>query len=119
MAKLTATTWDDLNKVVRQEESWKKIGHNTHARFDPTLSCYVIRLHSSEIVQIRNVRERPDNPIAFTLAGYNTVTTRERVNQFLRPLGYSVFTRKYVPYMDTRRGELEIDSHDWHTPGVW
>lgn len=125
MAKLSATTYKELHEKVGTDYR-KKIGHNTWATHelhrDPMghmRDTYVIRLHNSDIVRLWDPQERPHDPIAFSLAGWPTVTTRERINQFLRPLGFGVWTKRRVQYMDTRRGELEIDSYDWHNPGVW
>lgn len=109
MAKLKATTYQGLvSEVFKGYDvpnfERKKIGHNTTAEYIPNGMFgrdIVIRLHGHQIVRLGR------NAVHFTLAGYNTVTTRERVNQFIPG---RVYTKNFVPHLD---GE-EIDSELWY-----
>lgn len=118
MAKLKATTYDELRKLHGQFgtagfKSRIKIGHNTWSRchFDTSsqLPEFHITLHSSVIVKIRN----PDNHISFTLAGWPTVTTRERINQFL-PEGFHVSQSDGKQWFRTPQLTVQIDYNSWY-----
>ena len=82
-----------------------KIGHNTTAERDD--DEIVVRLHGHPIVSLQ-----PDC-VMFTLAGYGTVTTRERVNQFIRPLGHYVAQRDYLQVHGDGDGERHLDPYKW------
>lgn len=90
MAKLAATTFAGLDKFLGNKSA-KTIGNNTTAErdggpFDPIL----VRLHGHEIASLF-----PDGTVNVRDAGYQTVTTKERINQFL-PLPYRVSQKSYV-----------------------
>ena len=62
-------------------------------------------LHGNKIV------ERKDGKIQVTLSGWNTSTTRERVNGVLSELGLNgrFHQKKFAPMFDGQ----EINPHDW------
>ena len=101
MAHLKATNYNDLLDVLNGRSS-VKIGNNTWAEM---LSGGVIgiRLHNTIIVELS-----PDGPVKFTTGGWNTVTTRERINQFL-PGNHRVHTVKHELRLD---GE-PVGEFDW------
>ena len=86
MAKLLATTYEGLNDLLPPTESARKtIGNNTVAQRDGlAINVY---LHGSLIVTLTELY------IDYSLAGWPTVTTRDRVSQFLRHYGYGVGQR--------------------------
>ena len=53
------------------------------------------------------IARKSNNKVRFTLAGWNTTTTRSR----LRALGIYIHTRKGIPYYN---GE-PISPHEWYT----
>lgn len=56
------------------------------------------------------------NNLFFTLAGYNTVTTRARLNAILNDFNIGVTTRAGVPYLCGRAfvDALKIESGAWY-----
>lgn len=72
----------------------------------------VVKLHGNAIAR------KVDGMWQFTLAGWNTPTTRSRVSAILNNLTRSangVKTRKGLAYISYRNGEKhDIDSTDWH-----
>lgn len=100
MARLKATTHAKLAALLDGKSSIK-IGHNTWAE-DPGDGTINIRLHNTVIVVLRR-----DGSVKFTTGGWNTVTTRERINQFL-PGNHRVHTIKKKLHLD---GE-PVDPYD-------
>lgn len=86
MAKLLANTYEGLNDLLAPTEGARKtIGNNTVAQRDGlAINVY---LHGSLIVTLTEFS------IDYSLAGWPTVTTRERVSQFLQPFGRAVGQR--------------------------
>lgn len=84
MAQLKATTFSELTNLFQAGFNGK-LGHNTFCR--EAGDAFIVTLHQSDIVKVFR------DHVEFTLAGFNTVTTRERINQFL-PRGVGVSTRK-------------------------
>lgn len=95
MARLKITSFEEAQKIGDS-----KIGHNTYLREED--GHYVVSLHGNDIVKL--YRDR----VEFTLAGWPTTTTRDRVNQFL-PSGNRVFQRNQVQYFNG----TSIDSDEW------
>ena len=64
-----------------------------------------VYLHGNKII------ERKDGKIQATMSGWNTNTTRERLNGVLSELGLNgrFSQKKFTPYFDGQ----EIGSHDW------
>jgi hypothetical protein len=102
MAKLAATTYDGLIRFVGYRNS-RTIGNNTTAYVDDD-GDITIRLHGHPIVLMYATGE-----ILIALAEYPTVTTRERINQFL-PAGHRVYQRNHQQFLDGR----PIDSSTWY-----
>lgn len=113
MAKLKGTDYASLDKLLRGGITYRTIGNNTAAeRLDNgTIRAQV---HNHPIVDLG-----ADGSIAFTLAGWPTVITRERVNQFL-PADQGVYQDDWEQYW--RRGawgseechSVPLDSTDWY-----
>lgn len=110
MAELKVTSFEGAEKLFDGKyASELKIGNNTRitknvpGTFDTDGEVYYgVTLHGHPIVNL--YRDR----VTFTLAGWPTVTTRDRVNQFL-PAGTGVYQHKNVQYHD---GE-QISDHEW------
>lgn len=68
-----------------------------------------LALHGNTIA-----RWAEDGRLEITLAGWNTPTTRERINGIGWQFGFAVFQRKHVPYFQ-RNGEpaRKIDAGEW------
>jgi hypothetical protein len=79
-------------KTVMKNKDRKKFDHNTYfeAMNDHAIGVY---LHGNRIAVIRS-----DDTVSFSLCGWNTVTTRDRINAVSRLLfggeGPKVFTAK-------------------------
>ena len=56
------------------------------------------------------IAKKENNKLFITMAGYNTVTTRERLNGIK---GVSLCQRNYTPYLNGK----EIDSCEWYEVG--
>ena len=106
MAKLAATTFTGLDRFLGNKSA-RTIGNNTTA--ERTLGAIIVRLHGHHIVTVW-----PGGRVDFTLAGWNTVTTRDRVNSFI--LG-KVSTCKGQPMLATfsggERAVQNITSDGW------
>lgn len=106
MAKLAATTFHGLDRFLGSKTA-RTIGNNTTAERDA--GAILVRLHGHHIVTVER-----DESVAFNLAGWNTVTTRDRVNSFI--LG-KVSTRKGQAFLTTWSGGVEkvqpIESSGW------
>lgn len=94
MAHLTASTYADLINIV-PVGSTRIIGNNTKAStYSESLAGsrnYVVdvRLHGHSIITLAR-----GDWAEFSMCGYGTVTTRERLNHFLVPLGFRVSQNK-------------------------
>jgi hypothetical protein len=121
MAKLLGVTYKDLVRICGGHA--KVIGNNTVAipstDDEDTRGVIRIELHGSNIVELYE-----DGSIAFTLAGYPTVTTRNRVNSFL-PAGNLVFQRNRRQYFsrlasidhNQNTETIEIADNYWYAAG--
>lgn len=112
MANITATKYNDLKELLgnRNEQT---IGNNTKATQDTDSDVIVITLHGNPIVALW-----PDDTVDITLAGYPTVTTRERINQFLPPHLKVVQRNKQQKLALTIDGETHyrlLSSFQWQT----
>lgn len=87
MANLTATTYSSIANFLDGHYE-RKIGHNTLARSNSYNKSYEILLHNHRIVTLF------DDKMNFSMCGYGTVTTRERLNQFLISIGFRVYQHK-------------------------
>lgn len=79
-------------KMVRSKRNKdsRKIGNNTYAHIlnDSTVA---IRLHGTDVVSIH-----PDNTVTLQTGGWQTSTTKDRINQY-SPV--KVYQRKYEWYV--------------------
>ena len=89
--------WNDaeeLMKTARNPEKGKPIGSNTRLYFDDAgVGHYNIRLHGNIIMRIYSDRIVP------TDGGWQTVTTKARLNEYL-PRGFRVFQKNWVWYLE-------------------
>lgn len=105
MAKLKATTYKDLDKMMGENQRMI-IGNNTEARRSAPYMI-TINLHGHHIVTLFS-----EGTMRFTLAGWGTPTTRDRVNQFL-PNKYGVSQCKHVQWYNGPDGLVKLDSNEW------
>lgn len=106
MAKLAATTFEGLNKFLGNKDS-RTIGNNTTAeRVAPDM--IVVRLHGHRIVQLS------ERAVSVSNAGYGTVTTRDRINQFL-PMGVRAVQRNWSQFLSDRDHNLSAMGSGWYT----
>lgn len=70
-----------------------------------------LSLHGNVIAERRTDRDYAQ----VTLAGGNTVTTRDRLNWVLGWLGRSVTQKDWVPYLNDAYGSEEMDTNLWYT----
>ena len=107
MAKLLGTTYEELDKVLGSRES-RTIGNNTVAhRYGAMI---VVALHGHRIVELY-----PYRMVRVSNAGYATVTTRERINQFIRPMGWTMFQKGGGQYLRRHSDGVTVPyfSGDW------
>lgn len=106
MAKLTATTFSGLARHLDGARS-NRIGHNTTGTLvqHEGRRGVEVRLHGHHIITLWE-----DNTAIFTMCGYGTVTTRERLNQLL-PMPFGVTQNKGVQEV--------IRRWDYSTEGGW
>ena len=120
MAKLLSTDFAILLKSMPNSRTLN-IGYNTEVRVEYRNNIMVPRnvemtvsLYQTDIVKMF-----PDESMAFSLGGFPTTTTKERVNQFLINYNYKVITEKGALYLvnlsnNTRE---KINEYDWYT--IW
>jgi len=107
-------TYDQIDRELG-ERNERTIGNNTTARrdSDDSLASITIALHGNDIARLH----APDagGKVEYTLAGWNTPTTRSRINEVL-PVGIKLRTVKGAPMInDDSRGEREISDDYWYT----
>lgn len=113
MATLKSTDYARLVGLCERGRGSCTIGHNTGARLDAG-GVVTVSLHGHDIVQLF-----PDGDTAWTLAGWPTVTTRERVNQFL-PVGQRVYQHRgeqrqaWPKFPGDRAGWREVAADVWY-----
>ena len=112
--------WSNWNEAL--DHVWKyerngsfKIMHNTIASIDGANNVS-ITLHNTDIYKIELGPILPDNVtrifpaqqsiITLDSGGYQTVTTKDRMNRFL-PLGYRVYQKDFDWYLQTPEGTRE------------
>jgi hypothetical protein len=104
MAKLQANTFDRLDFILGSRNK-KSIGNNTVAiRTGETIT---ITLHGHRIVELFSRDE-----IVFNFAGFPTLTTRDRINQFLPP-GVRVFQHNHQQYLSGAENFLPLVHNNW------
>lgn len=110
MATLASNTYSGLYELHNSgmHKDSRVIGNNTTSSIDRVTDIIIISLHGSDIVFLY-----PDGTIEFTLAGWPTVTTRERVNHFLRRTNAYVHQHKYEQFVSFGTGnDIKINSRD-------
>lgn len=114
MANLKRTDYRGLVELCEQGRGAAVIGHNTTAALDKD-GTVTVSLYGHPIVKLY-----ADGDTAWTLAGWPTVTTRERVNQFL-PAGQRVFQHRgeqrqsWPRFPGDREGWREVRADDvWY-----
>jgi hypothetical protein len=88
----------------------RKQGNNTYSydRTEDGQRVIVIELHESPIVKLYE-----DGSMAFSLAGWPTVTTRQRINKYL-PARHSVYQHNYEQFLVMPDGEVvPLSNHGW------
>lgn len=120
MAKLAATNFHDLAQFI-EPGTVRRLGHNTvvYRTEAPTpddpWNGYYITLHGYPIFDMHQNVLTGKSFWEFTLAGWSTVTTRDRINQLL-PAGYRVVQRDWVQYLICPDGNwVELDSTYWYS----
>lgn len=82
---------------------------NTEVSVSAVQERVEVRLHGNEIARVYFT-----GGIAVTLAGWDTPTTRSRVNAVLRAFDRGFIYRKdFQPYFRDARHEREITSREW------
>jgi len=85
----------ELFETAKNKENGKPIANNTRLLKDG--DDYIIRLHRTDIVRIN-----PDNIYTVNTGGWQTVTTKERLNRYL-PIG--IYQEKHIWYTGSWRKE--------------
>lgn len=99
-------------RAIKEHRNWSS--GNTRVEF-VTPHAWRVTLHGNLIANGGH------SAMSFTLAGWNTPTTRSRVNALLWEFGGKcrVFQHKHEPYFTTdpasREAEREISSDEWIT----
>jgi len=100
MAKLNEKL---LLQVIKDSEmvGQKKIGRNTYAGVDECGTAYV-KLHATRVVQVKS-----DGSVILNSGGWQTSTTKDRINQVLRALNKSegVWQKKFEWFLGEREFE--------------
>ena len=89
--------------AVKERKYWKSGNTEVNVRIDTYGYTHVeVRLHGNMIWRYNEAEDMTE----FTLAGWNTQTTRSRLNA----LGVGVATRSYAPFVDG----MQIYSKEWY-----
>ena len=96
------TTTRESNKWLREHNI--RTG-NTEVRFHDGRT--IVRLHSTDIVDV----DTRDNTITLNTGGWNTVTTKERMNAVLRAFNspYHVYQRDFQWYVASYAQEFPFN----------
>jgi len=93
-ARLSCTDlyYGSLSNIIDGRES-KIIGNNTivHRLDDDTVA---IKYHSTNILKINS-----NNVVTISTGGWETITTKDRLNQFLSCRGFGIFQKKGTWYI--------------------
>ena len=99
MAKLAGTTYQELDRILVKDRT-KTIGNNTTAHRGDDGVIYVY-LHGHNIVDLHK-----DGAVVLRDCGYQTVTTKERLNQFC-PMPYRVTQKDWTWFVvDVKTREM-------------
>jgi len=95
------TVFERLQKVMNGR-SIKKVDHNTYARLDGK-DRIIVSLHGNDIILAT------PKSVSYRAAGWNTVTTKDRLNQWM-PEGWGIGQRDFVWYLSNiNRGKVMQD----------
>ena len=106
-------SFHDVHTFVGNSTTLHKIAHETHLLYNWREGYIGLFLFGHEIL-----RWYSDGYIAFTFAGYNTLTTKRRLNQYL-PEYVTVYSKEFTPYVhiginwDNRADDKEVDPNRW------
>ncbi len=102
MTTLKATTYPKLNDLIENSRSGTPtIGNNTKARRGPE-GTILVRYHNTDIVRLHE-----DGRIFFNFGGWDTISTKLRINQFIPG-------RVYHDRRTLMHDGLPISSLDWN-----
>lgn len=120
MVKLLSTDFAILLKSMPNSGTIT-IGNNTEARISYRNNIMVprnveitISLYQTDIVKMF-----PDESMAFSLGGFPTVTTKERINQFLIGYDYKVITEKGTLYLVNLSNNTREKINDTSWYSIW
>ena len=74
----------------RKKDGWVKVGNNTWLGYDEPSQSFLYKLHNTVIVKINS-----DGTYTLNSGGWQTVTTKERINRFSHVMGGSITQRDY------------------------
>ena len=115
MAQLIADTRSALADLLAERGKRERtIGNNTTARnVVPGDDIIVVALHGRDIAEL--YRGPKAEGIRFTEACWPTVTTRDRLNTLLRPVGARIHQRDWQQYVTLADGSTHaIVPCDWY-----
>lgn len=94
-----------LSDLIGQKGS-KQIGNNTiaHRLDDNTVA---IKYHRTNILKINQ-----DNTVTISTGGWETTTTKDRLNQFLSCRGFGIYQKKGVWYIKERGDDEAVPYED-------
>lgn len=87
-------TWKEAERVLREGRNpySRKVYNNTYLTFDGNIISLV--LHETPIMTLY-----PDGDVTVCMGGWNTPTTRKRLNDYL-PYGWQIVVRNRIPYIN-------------------
>lgn len=120
MAKLMSTDFAILLNAM-PNSGIMTIGNNTEARIVyrdnimvPNRVEMTISLYKTDVVKMF-----PNESMAFSLGGFPTTTTKERVNQFLINYNYKVITEKGTLYLVNLSSNTRESINDTEWYSIW
>ena len=92
------TSYEDCQEIWKNSKR-HKMANNTYLIQYEKADYYAIRLHSTDVMTFD-----PDGGVTLHTGGWETVTTKERINRYL-PEGFGVFQQNFKWWLsDHRRG---------------
>lgn len=97
--------YGSISDLIGDKDS-KQIGHNTivHRLDDNTVA---VKYHRTNILKINQ-----DNTVTISTGGWETSTTKDRLNQFLSCRGFGIFQKKGVWYIKERGDDEAVPYED-------
>ena len=95
----------EMCAAVKERRNWKSGNTEVKVRKDGATTRVTVYLHGNDIYETIEDSSTGFKKAGFTLAGWNTNTTRSRLNA----LGVGVYQRHWTPMF---KG-MEIDSKEW------